>query len=230
MYVDLDTVPVGGEGATTRIVWVRGDPDSIRLIKEAMALLRPQGVEIIIPEPGQELEADVVVEPAGSVPEARILHEASIRVRHVVSGEEDPRRALAIALSMPRGSFRELIIGVDPGASCGMSAIADALILWAGRVSCSMVGEKILWLKSWIPHDRISVFIGRGPGSAVAEHSVIEAGLEYRLVEEYGTTAQPILWDVLRVLGDRDLVASASIALLGAAVDRRESREVHKGA
>ena len=189
----------------------------MRVAREARGLLEAQGILVVFPDPTDELEVDVAVEPAPDSPERLAYSACKVRARHWVRGVRDARLALSLAIAAPKGVFDELLIGVDPGTGgCGVTAIADGIVVWAGRGPCESLGERILWLKSWIPSKEYSVYVGSGPGFSVAEDSLASMGISYVVVEEYGTTRHPILWHVLEKLRDRDLVASASIALLGA--------------
>jgi len=119
-------------------------------------------------------------------------------------------RALYKALQHPGDGFVQAVVGVDPGRECAASGIADGLLVWMWRGSCSGVGPSIrLFLERAGPAVS-NVFLGSGPRFEEAEESLAYAGLSYMIVEEWGTTSMPYEppGGVYTSMLDKDLLAS----------------------
>ena len=194
------------------IAWLRADPEALRVLWEARGILALQGVSLFQPAGLHEVVADVSVEPLPGTPEWLLYRGVPRRVSYRIS-ERDPWRALALALSAPRGGFARVGVGVDPGSTCAVSIVADGLLLRAWKTPCGNVGWELAGLLARIPYSRLDIAVGSGPGMPEASLSLGEAGLEYRVADESWTTSRPALWSPLEALRDRDLRASATIAL-----------------
>jgi hypothetical protein len=199
------------------IIWLRGDPESFKVISRLKELLEVQGIRIVIPNDlSSRMEADVVVMPKPGSPEEKAIKRDNLKTRYLIKGVEDPWLALSLAIASPLRRFNVLSIGIDPGPKVsGLSAIADSVLLWTSKITLDEVVPMILWLESWIPSIRRKVYIGRSQFSKELATALAEKGIPYILVDEEGTTKAPSRWYVLERLKDRETVASATIALLG---------------
>jgi len=213
-------------GASRSIAWLRGDPAALRLAAEARGLLGIQGLALYIPGGLGPVRADVVVEPLPGTPEWRAYSTVEVMARYRVS-HPDPLTALALAVAAPRRGFSRLLLGVDPGGTCAGSLVGDSLLLSVFRAPCASLGEKALDASKRIPAGRFEVIVGSGPGFEEAASSLARAGVPFRVADESWTTSRPSLWVPLQALGDRDIAAAATIALLAAA-GRGGGRTVHR--
>ncbi len=197
-----------------RIAWLRGDPESLHVIKNVRDILRIQNIEIIMPEPDEDINVDVAVMPGPDSIE-RLYEWKGVKARFYVRDVKDPWRALSEALVYPSDTFKILSIGVDPGPKAsGLSALADDILLWASKIPNEELADRILWLRSWIPFKLSKVYVGKSFSENV--RCVLDsADIKYILVDERGTTVTPSRWYVLEELKNRDIVASVTIALIG---------------
>lgn len=182
-----------------------------------MGLLEAQGVRIELPSPGSPILSRVVVAPRRGSPEYRAYREvlSSLRGAHIITYPR-PLGALLRAIIAPRGSYATILVGVDPGRECAASAYGERYVVWLWKGRCSRVGRAIMGLLSEAPHDSALISLGSGPGFEEAEASLGEAGLGYVVVDELYTSSRPIESRVAGVVGDRDVLASLTIALRGA--------------
>ncbi|GAB6147966.1 hypothetical protein [Stetteria hydrogenophila] len=185
------------------------------MLSSSRGLLEPQGYTFLLPPPGSRVVADVAVMPLPGSPEWAAYRSTRIDARGVVS-ERDPWLALALAVAYPKRGFTRLLVGVDPGGSCGVSAVADGVVIYTGKAPCSQVGGLVSWITSWVPHSRLSVYIGTGPGYPEASLSLEEAGVPYMEADESETSDPAVPGLARHAWKDRDLRASTLIALLGA--------------
>lgn len=169
-------------------------------------VLEEQGFRIVLPEVGSQISCDVLVEPL----EREELEglSAQIEAKGKVR-ERDPWRALFKALFYPSGPG-SLRIGIDPGISCALAAYADSVLIWAEKLQCSEVSNRISWLLrvTGAPSHRINVGTGEGYEAVVQE--LLRGGHSFALVSEEGTTRRG--WP-LKGVRDRDISAAASLAL-----------------
>lgn len=187
----------------------------MRVLARSRGLLAAQGYQFITPPPGARIIADVAVMPKPGSPEWPAYEATPIEAGGVIV-EEDPWRALSLAVAHPKESFSRVLVGVDPGSECGVSAVADGVVLYAGKEPCEGVGSLVAWLASWIPHARLSVHVGTGPGFSQAAVSLERAGIPYSEADE-ADTSNPVIPGLARhSWKDKDLRASTIIALLGA--------------
>lgn len=198
--------------ARRSIAWLRADGEAIAVFREARGLLALQGVSLYQPSGLGSVVADVSVEPLPGSPEWLAYRGLERRVAWRVV-ERDPWRALSLALAAPRRAFETLSVGVDPGKLCAVSVVADGFLLRAWKIPCRILGGSLAAFLGRIPHRRAVVTVGSGPGVVEAVSSLSEASLEYGVADESWTTSRPALWRPLRHLKDRDLAASATIAL-----------------
>jgi hypothetical protein len=166
--------------------------------------------------------ADVSVEPLPGTPEWLLYQGVPRRVSYTVS-ERDPLKALAQALTVPRSGFVRVSVGIDPGATCAVAIVADGILLRAWKTPCRLVGWELAGLLARLPSSRLDIAVGSGPGMLEASLSLGEAGLDYIVADESWTTSRPALWSPLGSLRDRDIRASATIALRLANPDREPS-------
>lgn len=185
------------------------------MLLRSKPLLEAQGYRVTTPPPGGRVVADVVVLPLPGSPEWAAYQSTRVEAGGVVE-ERDPWTALALAVAHPRRAFSRVLVGVDPGSLCGVSAVADGVLLYADKTPCGEVGRLVSWLKSWIPHARLSVHIGTGPGFAEAALSLARSGIPYEGADE-SNTSEPVIPGLARYAWkDKDLRASTVIALMGA--------------
>lgn len=197
------------------IAWLRADSEALTVLREVRSLLARQGVRIFQPRELGEVVADVIVEPLPGSPEWLVYRSLPRRSTYTIV-ERDPWRALSLALTAPRRSFERLTVGVDPGRLCAASIVADNLLLRSWKTPCHRLGEEIGGLIGRIPAAEREVVLGSGPGVEEAASSLVAGGITFLVADESWTTSRPALWGILGSLGDRDLVASATIALMGA--------------
>ena len=203
-------------GGSRLIAWLRGDPEALRYISRLAPLFEAQGVRIHLPRPGTLLDADVVVAPLPGSPEEAAYREAIEAYAGPVVEARDPLTAMSLALAFPRERFRRLVVGIDPGsASCGVAALADRYLVEAARVPCGGLGPWVLGVSRRVPHWRLEVYLGDGPGSGGASESLAVHGIDYYYVDESGTTRRPPL-HLGGLVRDKDILAGAAIALRGA--------------
>ncbi len=203
---------VGGLVVRRSIAWLRGDPQATRVARSARRLLGAQGVHLFVPLRLDVVEADVAVEPLPGTPEWLAYSAAELRVAYRVS-HPDPLAALALAVTAPRSGFSRLLLGVDPGRLCAASLVGDGILLRAAKMPCSELGGFAVEAYRRMPSEAFEAIVGSGPGFAEAVASLEAEGVPFRLADESWTTSRPAMWDPLRVLGDRDLAAAATIAL-----------------
>ena len=198
--------------ARRSIAWLRADREAIAVLREARGLLALQGVSLYQPSSLGDVVADVSVEPLPGSPEWIAYKGLERRVMWRVV-ERDPWRALSLALTVPRRAFETVSVGVDPGKLCAISIVADGFLIRAWKTPCQALGGSLAAFLERIPHRRAVVTVGSGPGVVEAVSSLSKAGLEYGVADESWTTSRPALWQPLRHVKDRDLAASATIAL-----------------
>ncbi len=185
------------------------------MLAKTKHLLEAQGYQFVTPPPGSRIIVDVAVMPKPGSPEWPAYNATPIEAGGVIL-EEDPWLALSLAVAYPKTRFSRLLVGIDPGSECGVSAVADGIVMYIGKTPCKSVGSLVSWLASWIPHSRLSVHIGTGPGFPEAALSLDEAGIPYSEADE-SDTSDPIIPGLARhAWKDKDLRASTIIALLGA--------------
>lgn len=194
------------------IAWLRADPEGLRVLREAREILAPQGIRLFQPHGLDAVVADVSVEPLPGTPEWLLYQGVPQRVSYKIS-ERDPWRALARALTVPRSGFARVAVGIDPGSTCAVAIVADGILLRAWKAPCHTVGRELTGLLARLPSSRLDIAVGSGPGMPEASLSLGEAGLEYIVADESWTTSRPALWAPLERLRDRDIKASATIAL-----------------
>ncbi|AMD30694.1 hypothetical protein [Acidilobus sp. 7A] len=202
-------LPVGrGERLVARsLLWLRADPEAIRELKCRLWLLQQQGVRVTF-DPSSSWE--VAVMPLAGSPEYALLAGA-VDGRPKVF-EPDPLRALLLALAYPSGSFSSLQVGVDPGRrACGVAAIADGLVFHASPSACGDVGREVSRIVRAAPSERYRVLLGSGTGWEEVAGSLLEAGLQFEVVDEYGTTSSRLELPVR--LKDRNLRAALRLAM-----------------
>lgn len=191
-------------GLARVIAWLRGDPESLIVVKSLKGLLEAQGLIVLLPDPEVRVKCDVVVEPVGGVPlEFHVEARASIR-------DPDPWRAIFKALSAP-GDFKVLRVGIDPGARCSIAAYADNILVWLEKVECRGVGPKIKWLIGVIETESYRVNLGGGAGFEEAARSLSREGIPFTIALESWTTSRPVQSKVN--VKDPDLLAAMTIAL-----------------
>lgn len=191
-------------GLARVIAWLRGDPESLSVVKSMKGLLEAQDIVIVLPDPGSKVRCDVVVEPLESVPvEFNVEAPASVR-------DPDPWRALFKALSAP-GVFKTLRIGIDPGAMCSIAAYADNILVWLEKVECGRVGPRVKWLVEVVGAESHKVNLGGGAGFEEAASSISREGLAFTIALESWTTSRPVQSKVK--VKDSDLLAAMTIAL-----------------
>ena len=201
-------------GASYRLViaWLRGDPESIRGVRERLPLLEGQGILVLFPAPGEPVDADVaVLPPPGSI-EDHVYDYSVVRAGRLVR-VEGFRRALFESIAGVRGRFSYVAAGVDPGRECGVSLLGDGVLLDATRLDCQGVGGYIKGLLDDVPHDWYTVFVGDGPGFGDAVESLEAEGLRYVVLEESYTTRGVL--PVYPWVRDKDILASIRIAYKG---------------
>ncbi len=178
--------------------------------------MKAQGVELIIPGPGSLPPADIALLPGPETPEYSYYVPRLREMGVPFIASIDPLTGLSRSLAYPRPNPETLIIGVDPGSTCGYVAVSDSNVLLGGKVECSLLGPKAIELAVRIPASNRMVFVGDGYGAATAVESLLEYGVEFTLVGERGSTSRPARGPLERVLKDKDLLASLTIALRGA--------------
>jgi len=203
------------------VVWLRGDPQGFKTLREVMPILEPQGIFVTSPRGGRSwLGGDVYVAPLPGSPEEAYYREFLSELR--ASGarlvvERDPYRAIYSAVAHPHGYYSTVAVGIDPGGRCAASAVGDGLLLWTWSGPCSGVGAAVRRAASIMPHITFSVYLGDGPGFEEAELSLVGEGLGYSVVPEQDSTVRPVSLGVLKRLLDKDVLASATIAFRGLA-------------
>jgi len=210
------------------VAWLRGDPAGIRLLRSVEWLLSAQGIVFSLPRPGTLVDADVAVAPLPGTPEEAVYAPYLAEYPGPVIVEEDPLTAAALAIAYPRRGFSLLRVGVDPGSSCGVAAVADEYIIEASKVECGVLGEHVASLAARIPHAALRVYVGDGQGSGEAAASLEAAGIDYGMVDESWTTRRAP-GGVARFIKDRDILASVAIALRGAYHGRVADRLPREG-
>lgn len=200
------------------IAWLRGDPTSIAVVKDHKELLEAQGVILLTPSITSELRVDVIVEPLKGEPEWLLYKSHSrIRAKYIIGANvENPYKALALSLIAPKPRYSMAAIGIDPGTSaCGFSLIADDILLMAKKISCSKTLQMLDWIREWLPTNSIKIFLGKGPGLNYLRELLEASRIDYQIVDEDYTTSRPTYWHISRILRDKDLTASVTIALKG---------------
>ena len=198
------------------IAWLRGDPEALRYLSRLGPLLEGQGVRILLPRPESLIDADIVVSPLPGSPEEAAYRSILEAYNGPVVAARDPLTAMSLALAYPRERFRRLVVGIDPGpVGCGVAALADRYLVEAARVPCEGLGSWVRGISGRVPHWRLEVYLGDGPGSSGASESLSGSGLDYYYVDERGTTRRPPI-SLGRLVRDKDILAGAAIALRGA--------------
>ncbi len=191
-------------GLARVIAWLRGDPESLMVVKSLKSLLEAQDVIVLLPDPGVKVKCDVVVEPIEGAPlEFHVEARASIR-------DPDPWRAIFKALSAP-GVFKILRVGIDPGARCSIAAYADNILVWLEKVECRKVGPRVKWLVEVVEAESYKVNLGGGAGFEEAAISLSGESLAFTIALESWTTSRPVQSKVN--VKDPDLLAAMTIAL-----------------
>ena len=121
------------------MLWLRGDGPGMRLAREMDALLRAQGVRLLVPQPGPLPRGDVAVLPERGSPEYRLYAPELKRIGVPAVAHGDPLAGLSLALSYPRPSLGRLTVGVDPGRECGLVVIGGPYVVVARKVGCERV-------------------------------------------------------------------------------------------
>ncbi len=188
----------------------------MRLAWEKGALLRAQGVRLLIPQPGSLPRGDVAVLPEKGSPEHRFYEPMLRRLGIPAVAHRDPLAGLALALSYPRRSLGRLTIGVDPGRKCGLVVIGGPYVVVARKVDCEGIGPAVRSLADRIPNSGVEVLVGDGEGMLRAVESLESEDIVYAIVPENGSTSNPSRGPLESVLRDKDLLASLTIALRGA--------------
>ncbi|ADL19773.1 hypothetical protein ASAC_1368 [Acidilobus saccharovorans 345-15] len=153
---------------------------------------------------------EVAVMPVPGSPEYRLLAD-KVDGRPKIF-EEDPLRALLLAIAYPLSSFSSLRVGIDPGRrSCGVAALADGMIFHASSVGCSDVGREAASIIRAAPAESFSVFLGSGTGWEEVASSLLEAGVEFKVVDEYGTSRGDL--GLPLPLKDKNMRAAVRLAL-----------------
>jgi len=200
---------VGAGWVAKRILWLRGDPEAIRELKSRLWLLRPQGVYVTF-DPASQW--DVAVMPLPESPESKVF--SVVQAKGPAVSDEDPLRALLLALAYPKDGFSTLRIGVDPGQRlCGLAAVADGLIIEARSVTCDEVAERAERLVRAAPAARFSLVLGSGSGWEEVASRLLEKSLSFTVADEMGTTNSAADLLPLR-LRDRNARAAVRLALL----------------
>ncbi len=201
-------------GSAKVIAWLWGDPRAINVVREYSPLLEPQGYTFILPDPRGIVYADVAIMPPRDSPEWRMYNPRLIKAAGFIY-EDDPEVALFRAIAYPRREFLMASIGIDPGRRCGLTAVADGVVLKAFKVECSSVGRYVKSVIERLPSIESNVYIGDGPGLATASASLEAYGVAYTIMGEYGTTRYSVNpWRAIS--RDRDIIASLRIAYMGA--------------
>ena len=196
------------------IAWLRGDPQSIEVIRKLKELLSLQGIDVILPSLDKRLSVDVAVLPKPDSPESRTRWQ--IYAKYIIDYVNDPWQALSLAIVAPKKTFRTLSIGIDPGPSfLGLSAIADNVLLWISKLSLRELKKEITWLKNWIPSLITKIYVGGGEYSKNVTKELNDLKYDIKIINEDGTTSMPSNWCILEAIRDRDLMASITIALIG---------------
>ncbi len=208
------------------VAWLRGDPESMRGLSKVAPLYEAQGVVFLLPAPGEPVIADVAVLPREGSPEGLLYDYSVVRASRIVR-KPGFRESLFDALSGPRGFFRSLVIGLDPGRECGASVIGDGLLLDASRMPCGEVGGYARGILADAPYRVYSIYLGDGPGFEDAAASLSGEGLEYTVLEEGYTTRGPLPGGGL--VKDKDILASIRIAYKGVYGGDWVARRVPRG-
>lgn len=153
---------------------------------------------------------EVAVMPMPGSPEYRLLAD-KVNGRPKIF-EENPLRALLLAIAYPLRSFSSLRVGIDPGRrSCGVAALADGLLFHASSIDCSEVGREASSIIKAVPSGSSSVFLGSGTGWEEAADALLEAGVEFKVVDEYGTSKGDL--GLPLPLKDKNMRAAVRLAL-----------------
>jgi len=203
--------------ASRRIIaWLRGDPRALGVARRHQELLEAQNILFVYPPPDRLVDADIVVAPLPDSPEEPLYRPVLDEYRGPVVRDRDPHAALSRSLAYPKDMFTRLIIGVDPGRECGVAAIVDGIVIQLSKRPCPDLAPTVRELAALYPSTRVETYIGDGHGLAAATASMDELGLEYVIVDEYGTTRPPSYAGLFSLVRDKDLLAGLAIALKGA--------------
>jgi len=206
----------GVAGSRRVIAWLRGDPRGLRVARQHQEILEAQSILLVYPSPERLVDADIVVAPLPGSPEEPLYRATLDEYKGPVVRERDPHAALSRSLSYPKDRFARLIIGVDPGRDCGVAAIVDGIVISLTRRPCTDLAPTVRELAGLYPSSRVETYIGDGYGLAAAAASMDEHGVEYVIVDEYGTTRPPSYAGLFSLVRDKDLLAGLAIALKGA--------------
>jgi len=200
---------VGGK----HVLWLRGDRDSIMLYRKTYSVLRAQGYTLEVPSIGSRLEGDLAVFTARASPEHK-YYASRLPPGTPSIFEKNPVAALARVIAYPDPELGVLRIGVDPGRRCGVTFVGDGVLFYWEKVECDSLPD-IAVLARRIPAGSVEVLLGDGEGLGEAIRGFEGLGFNVGIVEEHHTTSTPVSWSIARMLGDKDLAASLSIALRG---------------
>ncbi len=188
----------------------------MKLLAETLPLLHKQGIRILLPPPGELIDASIAIAPPPGSPERVLYEEALNDFDGIVISERDPVKALGLALAWPKSAFRRTIAGIDPGRRCGVTVVADDIIVQAYKHPCTSIGRRLATFMEQVPTQAFNIYLGDGPGFAEAAASLAASNLEFAVVDEWGTTKRSLRRGIASYIRDRDLLASLAIALRGA--------------
>ncbi|AFZ70500.1 hypothetical protein Calag_0756 [Caldisphaera lagunensis DSM 15908] len=199
--------------STNRIIMcLRGDYKAIKIIKSKKELLEKQGIIII--NDYINSETSVIISPLKNTPEYDVYYKNIEHLKNVIY-EEDPEVALFKAIVYPKSKFDHVIVGIDPGISCGYVILGDGLIIGEGKVSCNTIGNTIKKELEKIPHINKEVILGSGEGWITAGNSLIKNGLSYKIVREDDVAKNMPKTPIFKIFKDKDVRSAMVIALRG---------------
>lgn len=209
--------------AKKTILWLDGRPASLKVVKDYIPLLSVQGIEVVVPpgtgsQDGVFRRCDVAVAPPIYSPEHGWSMGVLERMKcDSIISDESPLKAIFRALAHPWELFMQVVFGVDPGYRCAAVAIADGIVVWTWKGRCGELGKAVVGILEFVPSSSSHIYLGSGPAFEEAEESLIESGIEYTIVEEWGSTSKPYSppGSLYRMLEDKDLLASLTIAYRG---------------
>ncbi len=203
------------------VLWLRGDRKGIDFVKKNYELFKLQGIRISVPGAEKILLPDggIAVLESRRSPEYLYYGEVLRRSGYPCIFERDPLRAVSLAITYPGSVLNRVVIGVDPGDSCGLVALGDGLVLFAEKINCMNIKDKIQYIVGSIPGKAYSIFVGDGQGlggvlDALTSIS-LASNIRLGLVEEKGSTREPVRGPLASYLKDKDLLAGLTIAVRG---------------
>jgi hypothetical protein len=99
--------------------------------------------------------------------------------------------------------------------------LGDGIIFFGEKINYYNINKKIRYLIRNIPGEKYYVFLGDGQGLdallSVLDNPINDnqRGIQFGLVEERGSTKEPVRGPMLSYFRDKDLLAALTIAVRG---------------